>query len=400
MHYIRFLRPPKLVGARKNARLELLFTVTTDLGDAFMIPETPIKLIVSAYAQSSSTTANWRFSGGDQLVWNPGQRVSRPILQLPPAAASAFMSGEPMHICIRSEDMYSAESAENIILNAIKPEARVDELGLVMPVWIPFNQSQFPDHVSIRKLELTGTKPLATIEVFEEIGESIARHVWDAGVVALSAIAMATVQPAPTFGANSCMQAIGAILRDDDPLTILELGCGVGILGLGVVAAHSRLNPDAKRRCTLLMTDIEEAEQQARSNISRSRSAANSTDLAELLYENLDWEDGRQHVFGPLTSSRRWDLIILSDCTYNVDMLPALVETLSALHDASMKHAKPDSKHTTKVFLATKPRHSSERALFGLMTHHGWTQMHEQVVPLPLLGSEAETVELYMFEKS
>jgi hypothetical protein len=76
-----------------------------------------------------------------------------------------------------------------------------------------------------------------------------------------------------------------------------------------------------------------------------------------------------------------------------------LVETLSALHDANTKHAKPDFKHKTKVFLATKPRHSSERALFGLMGQHGWTQMHEQVVPLPLLGSDAATVELYLFEK-
>lgn len=113
----------------------------------------------------------------------------------------------------------------------------------------------------------------------------------------------------------------------------------------------------------------------------------------QMLYENLDWEDGRQGGFGPQARSRTWDLIILSDCTYNTDTLPALVETLSALHSSNQGVA------STKVLLATKPRHSSERVSFDLMSEQKWRIIGRQVVPLPLLGSEEQSVEMYMFEK-
>ena len=97
-------------------------------------------------------------------------------------------------------------------------------------------------------------------------------------------------------------------------------------------------------------------------------------------------------------SSRYFDLIVLSDCTYNVDMLPALVGTLSALH-ASNLESHPRKRSTTKVFLATKPRHESELALFDLMRKEGWETLAKQAVPLPVLGQEPESVELYIFEK-
>ncbi|QYS96037.1 hypothetical protein H0G86_003303 [Trichoderma simmonsii] len=90
----------------------------------------------------------------------------------------------------------------------------------------------------------------------------------------------------------------------------------------------------------------------------------------KLPYENPDWERGRESVFGPEAQSRRWDFVLLSDCTYNVDMLPALLGTLSALHESNTGETG-EQPQSTKVILATKPQHVSEEALFGLLSDQG-----------------------------
>jgi hypothetical protein len=200
------------------------------------------------------------------------------------------------------------------------------------------------------------------------------------------------------------MQSLKTIIESREELGVLELGCGVGILGIGFAILCPRMR-DAQaspHRCTILMTDLEEAEARARSNISRMirNNEANSFPEAysNVLYENLDWEDGRQGVFGAEAGSRAWDLVVISDCTYNVDMLPALVETLSALHASNVR--KAGKGFATNVFLATKPRHPSERALFDLMAAQGWRKAAEQVLTIPVLGSDdAQQVEMYLFGK-
>ncbi|UKZ49885.1 hypothetical protein TrVGV298_004138 [Trichoderma virens] len=131
----------------------------------------------------------------------------------------------------------------------------------------------------------------------------------------------------------------------------------------------------------------------------RQEHKSNTAPPVKLLYENLDWEQGREGTFGPEAQSHRWDLVLLSDCTYNVDMLPALVGTLSALHESNTAQAG-DQPQSTKVFLATKPRHASEEALFGLLSDQGWTESHRQTLPLPVLGAETQCVELYLYEKA
>ncbi|KAL5094768.1 hypothetical protein Trisim1_005498 [Trichoderma cf. simile WF8] len=80
-------------------------------------------------------------------------------------------------------------------------------------------------------------------------------------------------------------------------------------------------------------------------------------------------------------------------------MLPALLGTLSALHESNTAETG-EQPQSTKVFLATKPRHASEEALFGLLSDQGWTELHRQTLPLPVLGAETQCVELYLYEKA
>ncbi|KAI5464879.1 putative methyltransferase-domain-containing protein [Mariannaea sp. PMI_226] len=405
MHYIRFLRPPRLApGPGNRLQIQLLFTITTDLGDSFLRPDKPFDLQITASAANIEGSSTWLLSDPGRLYWEPGMRVSKPLVDLPIAFERAIDMGAQIQICVRAaEPAQTADGVARILAMASeRPRYRQEasRMGGVMPAWVSLSASNDVTDVSMRRLQLRDSPAgYVYVEVEEEIGESIARHVWDAGVVALCAIAGIDALPDHQSSQQPCMQALKGIFNSQKLINILELGCGVGILGVGLGAVFPRI---ATGECNILMTDLPEAEKRARSNINRIRPVISETGESQvkILYENLDWEDGRQGQFGELAQSRPWDLVMLSDCTYNVDMLPALVETLSAIHLANLKCVPVGEPFTTKVFLATKPRHASESALFELMESEGWETLHRQVLPLPVLGAEPQSVEFYLFDKS
>ncbi|ODA80199.1 hypothetical protein RJ55_03157 [Drechmeria coniospora] len=313
--------------------------------------------------------------------------------------AKAITSGDMVDLGIGTAPIFSAEGVERILSSTSTTTSTSEaagHCGLVMPVRATLNGPDVDDDVSSRKIRLhAASQAPEYLEIEEEIGESIARHIWDAGVVALSAIVGTYTLPDMACSQHACMKALRRILDSGEPINILEIGCGVGILGTGLCAIY----PPGTRGCTILMTDLDEAEGRARSNIAllKHNQSVSRLGQAHLLYENLDWEHARHGRFGRQVQRRRWDLVVLSDCTYNVDMLPALVETLSALHASNVRR---DDGFVTRVFLATKPRHESEKALFDLLAGDGWETLQTQILPLPVLGKETESVEMYLFEKA
>jgi hypothetical protein len=392
MHYIRFLRPPKF---GQTPLIELLFVISTDLGDSLLIPEEPIELSVTAHIGGSSPEAlSVPLSGKGQIVWKAGQRVLKPAFRPPWVVVNALATREEVQICVAPSKAHSAYSAESILRSDSRD-------GLIMPVWISLNRQVDENHqVSTRKLHFgQGTDSASYLEIAEDVGEpkSLARHVWDGGVVTVCGLAGTMQRPGsvPEASQGPWMQAVKGILAGVRPVNVLELGCGVGVLGLGAAVVASAMRTDPLQETVVMMTDLEDAEEQVRANISRLP----RLEGVQLLYENLDWEDGRRGKFGEAVTSRAWDLVMFSDCTYNVDVLPALVETLSALHAANVAHATAD-RPTTKVFLATKPRHSSETVVFDLLSQHQWVKLQEQTIPLPVMGDEPQQVELYLFEKT
>ncbi|KAF5024201.1 hypothetical protein F66182_3715 [Fusarium sp. NRRL 66182] len=407
MHYIRFLRAPKIVRNKRGPFIQLLFTITTDLGDSFLHPERFLDLQVVAVAASPEGSSTWLLSDPGHLDWEPGMRVAKPALELPVALERALESGMRVYVCVRAtEPSHTAESVPRILkLSAEKMRYRREaaEKGAVMPAWVPLTLQPAETEVSVRRLQLNDSpEGLGTIEIEEEIGESIARHVWDAGVVATCALAGIETAPNSESSQTPCMRTMRNIFTRQNKIRVMELGCGVGILGAGVGAVYPRLQPSPDGDCTILMTDLPEAEERARSNMKRLENShlRFQENPVKMLYENLDWEEGRQGRFGPQVKSGPWDLIMLSDCTYNVDMLPALVKTLSAIHAQNLTYFPEGEPFTTKVFLATKPRHESEQVLFELMDKDSWYSVHRQVLPLPVLGGAPQSVELHLFDKS
>lgn len=387
MHYIRFLRPPSLSHNRPNVSIvSVSVTITTDLGDSFLNPDAPIKLKAGIYEAAADRDGRKPgppdIKASQILEWRPGTRALKLDLTLPKTPA-------PLRVFIFPTAQLWAGSTQDVVSSLSHADS-----GRIMPVWADVHSpGEDSTHVSIRRLRVGTEDSPSCLELEEEIGESIARHIWDAGLVAASIL----VDSQPASIPDSLLPRLRQRLASDQPLNVLELGCGVGILGLAVASA---LAESARLKSLVLLTDLPDARERALANISRRSMLYPGRTTCPTEFESLDWEEGRQGTFGPLVRSRSWPLVVLSDCTYNVDMLPALVGTLSALHEANT--ARQDvvaSSQATWVLLATKPRHSSEEALHGLMAHQGWSVLEKAVLPLPVISQETEAVELYVFER-
>lgn len=427
MHYIRLLRPPSLDG--KN-HLKLVLTITTDLGDSFLCPDKPIPISVYAHTFQSQDPAQSgekvRVDDGT-ISWRAGLRVLKLSMPLTAQAMRQIqsMSGAD-NGSTRLRIVASRGSPDPPLISDIPFDTEGRILGLSAP--FPWVGSE-PCYTATREFRYRLDEPTGLV-IDEEIGESIDRHVWDAGVVTAGLIVdMCRPGDESRWRKTPVLHDTLQSAKQGQLLNVIELGCGVGILGIGLATAlcnrapadpSSHIDSENGAACestdndvpqaaeaessdeleigSVLLTDLPDAEEMTRVNIvpySRHQKPDVHKSLP-LDFESLDWEDGKDGVFGPRAGSISWDLIIISDCTYNVDMLLALVKTLSALHGSSLRPEKTGP----RVMLATKPRHSSEKALFNLMDGDGWAIVEYAKQPLPVLGMEDEAVEIYLFEKA
>lgn len=410
MHYIRLMRPPSL---DKQQKLKLVLTITTDLGDSFLCPDDPVPISVFLTGsppagvdgnQTGTLCLSHRKAGKSSTLWKEGMRILKLELTVPEKAFKIIRNSSPQTrplpaICIvASHTLDGPPRAADIPFDA---QGRIVAVESEFP-WPSDGQQGFE---STRRFTLADGDFL---RVDERIGESIDRHVWDAGVVTtgvlLNLYQIGTSKH--TWDRTPLLRELLCSVAPTRPLNVIELGCGVGILGVGLAAAlHRRASPswdadDATHSSSsVLLTDLPDAEEVALRNIADEKLSrkpgVSEKPSVEAHFESLDWDEGKTGVFGARAKASSWDLIIISDCTYNVDMLSALVKTISELHKLSMKR---DGK-SPRVMLATKPRHSSEKALFGLMDEDGWKILESASQLLPVLGMEDQTVEIYLFGK-
>lgn len=139
--------------------------------------------------------------------------------------------------------------------------------------------------------------------------------------------------------------------------------------------------------CDVLLTDLPEAEEIITRNIDASSPSTSSS----ISFCVLDWEE----AIPKSIEDRQFDLILVSDCTYNSDSIPALVKTLSALVERSPNAV---------IVLAMKPRHSSEPIFFDLMSGTGLNISGHTTTCLPVMQQSddeerLDTVHIYVFEE-
>lgn len=160
---------------------------------------------------------------------------------------------------------------------------------------------------------------------------------------------------------------------------VIELGAGCGIVGIALAQFLTE--------CSVLLTDLEEVREIVSRNISMSKPAAGST----LDFQVLDWNDS---ITGSI-SGQQYDIVVVSDCTYNSDSLPALVDTMAALVDWSPQAI---------IIVALKRRHESEAVFFELMRCASLDLCDKARIRLPSVYSDGETervdIEIYCFRLS
>ncbi|KAI1331586.1 putative methyltransferase-domain-containing protein [Xylariaceae sp. FL0255] len=419
MHYVRPLRTAKISHAPHGGlSLSVLFTITTDLGDSFLYPENgPLELLVAALPAGVglNTIDNTELSRSpvSRCMWEAGMRVLEAQIYLRPEWKKPSDVNCTVVIHPAQQLPLTAPKPEGLPLGSLHVHDVLPwgtrgneklETGIVMPVTLQIKKGVCAE-ISYRTFDLgkksddDGDEHLGLV-VEEDIGESIARHIWDAGVLTSAYFADACSTP------EEIQQLIPA---KDGFINVLELGSGVGILGITVASILIKASSAQKqtfRKATVLLTDVEEAEECARRNISWAKTQLAQiypgSALPNIQYENLDWDKGKGGRFGPIAATLLWDLVILSDCTYNVDSLPALVGTLNALHSSKgrLKSIRANREHVkSSVLLATKPRHSSEQALFGFLEKESWRYQMIKEISLPQISDEDEVVQIYLLEK-
>ena len=158
MRYIRFLKTPRIVTDKKSLRCEVqcLITIASDLGDSFL----PYDIQLSAELLSSQAPEQvllWK-----TVRWTRGMRTLPIAFPLPRRSASSKLrvrvGGEPK----ATYDEYTELSNE--------------QRGVVSAWSAEFLSSSEAVKLVERRFMMPPDGPV--VRIWEETGESIARHLW------------------------------------------------------------------------------------------------------------------------------------------------------------------------------------------------------------------------------
>ncbi|TVY41355.1 UPF0665 family protein [Lachnellula occidentalis] len=376
MHYIRFLKPPRLLsGRRGNAPsvLKAKVTITTDLGESFLWAN--VDLVV----ELTDGTGNDVLERGKGYTWKGSEGMRSLEVELLIPASRGKESGEALRLLVRPKEEFQAVETFESFLGDSNEHEDTGEMGGVMAVRsmaidMPSNQS-LPVSTSPSMAERTFKFGTSEIHIWEETGESIARHIWDAGLLISAYLASASVPSSRK--AIPPLPYLHKTLSQKD-LAVIELGAGCGIVGITLCTLFKQ------QISQILLTDLPEASEILTQNLSSNLSSKN------ISHQVLDWSS-------PLPQNVRetqWDMAVVADCTYNPDVVPDLVQTLRRLGEA---RARASASRQMLVLLAMKVRHDSEMVFFELMAEAGFVVREKCTLPLPVLGGEDEEIEIFVF---
>ncbi|KAL4966273.1 protein N-lysine methyltransferase family protein [Aspergillus stella-maris] len=351
VYYIRFLKTPRLQKQKPGSvSASALICITTDLGDAFLTQD--VNLLVTLRPAQHEQNVHCQ----ERLQWHGGKR------ELP-------ISLGPLPAKIAQMPLVMQVTASNS--NSTLSDSLLDQrsMPLVVSSWsAPFggSQSLVAEKLIERRLRVNQSVEL---RIWEETGNSIARHIWDA------ALASSMYLTQIIAGQDLSSPVLQGLLQvgGNRSLNVVELGSGCGIVGI----ALAELLP----QCSVLLTDLYEVEEIITKNISVAQPASGS----EIRYKPLEWEE---ELPNDLFDTPLIDLVLVSDCTYNADSLPALVSVLSRLIQQSPR---------ALILVALKRRHESESIFFGLMQSAGLRDLHLHSIEIPSEHEQVDEIELHCY---
>ncbi|CDM26896.1 hypothetical protein DTO013E5_6915 [Penicillium roqueforti] len=354
VYYVRFLKTPRIQQQKGAIYISALICITTDLGDSFLAEDVDLMVI----AENSS-----RVIFQKTTKWNASNREL--AITLGPLPSN--LAQQSMVLTVKMPD-----SPEYVI-----PQYSPIQL-VVAATSAPFGPHSTPAEKLVqRRLQYSGCEPFP-MEIWEETGNSIARHIWDAGLATVTYLHLMCEDIRKTArnknkGPEPKIQALKQVLSVcNRPIQVVELGAGCGIAGIALAS----MLPN----CSVLLTDLPEVEE----IITRNMNVAQLATMSSLHYQNLDWDDPPDEL-----CPRPIDLILVSDCTYNSDSLPALVSTLDRLVRTSPEAI---------VLVALKRRHDSETVFFDLMRSARFTAVQDSV-EIPSQHDEVDEIEFYCYSR-
>ncbi|PWY86105.1 hypothetical protein BO70DRAFT_221075 [Aspergillus heteromorphus CBS 117.55] len=353
VYYIRFLKTPRLLKQKPGSvSVSALICITTDLGDAFLAQDVDLLLTLGL---NDSGKVLYQ----EPLNWKAGKR-ELPITLGP---FSANLAQQAIVLSVTAAGLKKPRSSS--------PDRLLDtsNLPLVISAWsAPFGG---PHSLVSEKLveRRFGPKDRLGLRIWEETGNSIARHIWDAAIA--SVIYLQRIIAGDPAVSAPLLQGLLQGQRTS-PLHVLELGSGCGIVGI----ALAELLP----QCSVVLTDLPEVEEIVTQNIDVAR----PTDSSGIEFRTLDWDE---ELPSDLCGGSV-DLVLVSDCTYNADSLPALVSVLKRLVQMSPEAI---------ILVALKRRHESESIFFDLMQSAGLFSLHLDQMQLPSQHDQLDQIELHCY---
>jgi hypothetical protein len=176
MHYIRFLKSPKLVRVRIDARdgrqtVDAKVTVTTDLGESFLAAD--IGLVVCLVDGDGKNT----LGPGKKYLWS-GRKGMR-SLEVSVPVARVLRTGRVRMVVSPKEELYKVGTFEQVLGGEATNEDESGGVVAIRSVEINLQDGKLAG-TGIAERVFTSTTGDATkeIHIWEETGESIARHVW------------------------------------------------------------------------------------------------------------------------------------------------------------------------------------------------------------------------------
>lgn len=173
MHYIRFLKPPRVLSNSPQT-LSAKITITTDLGESFLWAD--VSLIVELEYGNGSCVGD-----GKEYIWKGRDGMRGLEVSIPTLSRKRGCSSSIVRMLVRpKEDRYSTD-----IFEAIVSEQNINQSEDVGGI-VAVRSTDIYTKVSLDSQANTETgmaervfsSGRKDIHIWEETGESIARHIW------------------------------------------------------------------------------------------------------------------------------------------------------------------------------------------------------------------------------
>lgn len=155
VYYIRFLKTPRFQQQKKSVYISALICITTDLGDDFLAEDVDL---TASWLQHPTHKARYQTA----LQWQAGSRQLSILLgPFSPNDAANQTAVLKIHLPDVEKDMLG-EHATPLVISGLSA---------------PFGPQWEPAEPLIRR-DLTIANNVRPLRIWEETGNSIARHIW------------------------------------------------------------------------------------------------------------------------------------------------------------------------------------------------------------------------------